>query len=203
MDYIPSKRSDQYLWLKNISTNAVTTAADLSVPAAEGTDLKGHADAVVAAMDATNAASTALDGARATERTVTAARLKSIRDIVKRWKTQPAYPGSGAEGVLQLKGPGDGFDPSTFKAEISAVVEGGVIRIEFKKSGLDGVNVYCRLRGSPGWQKLAFDSSSPYIDNAPLANPAVPETREYKARGVLDDEEVGLESDVVSVVFGG
>jgi len=27
--------------------------------------------------------------------------------------------------------------------------------------------------------------------------------REYKARGVMGDAEVGLESDIISVVFGG
>ena len=36
-----------------------------------------------------------------------------------------------------------------------------------------------------------------------LANPAVPEVREYMARGVVDDVEIGLDSDIIEVVFAG
>jgi len=36
-----------------------------------------------------------------------------------------------------------------------------------------------------------------------LAVPGVPETREYLARGIIDDEEIGIASDIVSVTFAG
>jgi len=32
-----------------------------------------------------------------------------------------------------------------------------------------------------------------------LAAPGVPETREYMARGMIADDETGLESDIVSI----
>jgi len=31
----------------------------------------------------------------------------------------------------------------------------------------------------------------------------VPEVREYMARGILDDVEIGLESDIVTATFAG
>ena len=39
-----------------------------------------------------------------------------------------------------------------------------------------------RQRG--GWEKLAIDLDSPYLDKRPLLDPAVPETREYATTGV-------------------
>jgi hypothetical protein len=31
----------------------------------------------------------------------------------------------------------------------------------------------------------------------------VAEIREYMARGMMDDDEIGLESDIVSITYGG
>ena len=63
--------------------------------------------------------------------------------------------------------------------------------------------VYCRLRGSTGWNKLGIDTSSPYYDTHPLATPGVAETREYMLRAILDDVEIGQPSDIISIVIGG
>ena len=59
-----------------------------------------------------------------------------------------------------------------------------------------------RMRGTTAWIKLAFDSHSPYVDTQPLAQAGVAEAREYKAMGVLNDEEIGVESDLVSQTVG-
>ncbi len=43
----------------------------------------------------------------------------------------------------------------------------------------------------------------PYVDTAPLAVANVPEVREYMGRGVINDVEIGLDSDIASLTFGG
>jgi hypothetical protein len=48
-----------------------------------------------------------------------------------------------------------------------------------------------------------MDTSSPYIDGRELAVATVPETREYKLRGVLNDVEIGLDSDIQSITWSG
>jgi hypothetical protein len=68
---------------------------------------------------------------------------------------------------------------------------------------VDSVNIYGRLAGQSAWTLLGRDSESPYLDQRPLANPAVPEKREYMARGVVNDVEIGVDSDIVTVVFAG
>ena len=80
---------------------------------------------------------------------------------------------------------------------------GGEIRLDFKKRGVDGMHVYCRRKGQTSWTFLALDTSSPYIDGHPLAQAGVPEVREYMLRGVINNEEIGLDSDIMSITWAG
>ena len=82
-------------------------------------------------------------------------------------------------------------------------IEAGKVRVDFVRGGVDALAIYSRLRGTPTFHKLAVDTSSPYFDTTPLAQTGVPEVREYFARGMVNDEEVGVDSDIVSIAFGG
>jgi hypothetical protein len=46
---------------------------------------------------------------------------------------------------------------------------------------------------------LARDTNSPYVDNRPLADASKPEMRRYMAKFVIGDQEVGYESDAITV----
>ena len=203
MDFFPSKRAVQYQWLQNLSTNVVTEAAKFGGVAGDATAMKAQADAILAKMDITDSAAAALDGARNIEGSTLAANLASIRAKVKNWKTLAGYPASGSEAVLKLKGSGPAFDPTNYKPVITVSLVAGKPQIDFTKLGVDGVAIYCRLAGTGTWRKLAVDTESPYVDTAPLAQAGVPELREYKARGVVNDVEIGQDSDVVSIAFAG
>jgi hypothetical protein len=65
------------------------------------------------------------------------------------------------------------------------------------------VTIYSRIKGSFGWTRLGNDYTSPYEDKRPLAVEHQPEIREYMIRYFDGREDIGLESDVVPVVFGG
>jgi hypothetical protein len=81
---------------------------------------------------------------------------------------------------------------------------GDHVEIAFKNKGpTQGINLYYRLRGESSWTYLARDTNSPYNDHTPLKVANTPETREYQAFGVLNDQQIGLPSDIVSVTFGG
>ena len=43
----------------------------------------------------------------------------------------------------------------------------------------------------------------PFLDETPLAQPGIPEQREYMARGVKGDDEIGQDSDIVTVTYAG
>ena len=203
MDFIPNKRTERYLWLKNLSLNVVAEAVKMGAPAADATAAKALADDLIAKYEATDAASTLLDGARTVEKTHEATDLTGLRAKVRNWKTLSAYPASGSEGVLKLKGTDAPFEPGVHKLALKVSIEAGKIKVEFKKMGVDAVAIYSRLRGAAAWKKIGTDTASPYFDTTPLAQAGVPEVREYMARGLVGDEEVGLDSDIVSVTFAG
>ncbi|MEO7299546.1 MAG: hypothetical protein ABI042_13335 [Verrucomicrobiota bacterium] len=46
-------------------------------------------------------------------------------------------------------------------------------------------------------------SLPPNVDTAAVALAIAPEVREYMARGVIDDAEIDLDSDIASITFGG
>jgi hypothetical protein len=95
------------------------------------------------------------------------------------------------------------FDPDTLKIEIKGVkITNEGVKLEWVKGESDGTYIYSRVNGVGSFTKLAFDGSSPYIDTRPLSVPGTPETREYMTKPVLNDVEIGLPSDVVSVVVG-
>jgi hypothetical protein len=101
---------------------------------------------------------------------------------------------------LGVEGPEDATDLSSAKPELSATDQtGGVVALAFSKSKSDGVNLYSQRDGEAGFEFVARDTSSPYVDNRPLLAPGKPEVRRYKAVYVLNDQETGQFSDEVTV----
>lgn len=203
MDYIPAKRDPRYQWLKKLSDNVAAEAAKFGAPAADATAVKAAADDLLGKMDATNAAAAALDGTRSVETAAQAADQATIRAFIRNWKTLPLYPASGSEAVLGLKANQPATPGADFKPVLKVSIEAGKVRLDFVRGAVDALAIYSRLRGTATFHRLAVDTGSPYFDTTPLAQPGVPEVREYMARPMVGDEEVGQDSDIVSIPFGG
>ena len=112
----------------------------------------------------------------------------------------PGYTEAIGE-ALGIVPSGAPFDPNAYQAEIISAINtnsGGEVTIRFRKTygKIDGVNVYSRLQGQADWKLLGFKKLSPYLDETPLAQPGVPEVREYRVRAVHNDVEIGLFRDV-------
>jgi hypothetical protein len=202
-DYVPSKREERRSWLQNIKTKAPAQVVAGGGTAAQATNLTTAADTLLAAYDATDSAQTALEGKKAIETSTEAEQIGIIRGIFTTLKVLPNWKSSGADAELQSSATSTAFDPGTYKPVLSVEIKGGLITITFKKKGVDALAIYARLRGTQGWTKIGIDTSSPYIDGRPLATPGVAETREYMARGMIGDDEIGLESDIISIAYGG
>ena len=128
MDFMPSKRSDRYLWYKNLSANVVAEAVKFGGVAADATAMKAQADAVIAKMDATEAAAGVLAAAREVEQILETANDALIRAKVRNWKTLSGWAASGSEAVLQVKGSAVNFDPNTYKPVLKVAVEADVVK---------------------------------------------------------------------------
>jgi len=203
MDFISNKRNERYKFFKNLNENAVAEAAKMGANPADALTLKTLAGGIVARMDATDKAETDLASARLLEKTNDTASMPQVRAIIRNWKTLPGYPTSGSEAILKLKGEESGFDPATYKPVFKAVAKTGKVQLTFKKGGVDGMAFYMRLRGQTTFRRLGGERKSPFYDLTPLAAAGVAEVREYYARGMMGDDEIGLDSDIVTVTFGG
>ncbi len=202
-DYIPTKRELRRAWLQNISDKAAAQVVAGGGTAPVATNLTTAADAIIAAYAETDSAKTTYEGKKAVEQNTEDTQIAIIRSILTSLKVLPNWKSSGADAELQASASGTEMDPGTYKPVFTVEMKGGLITLEFKKKGVDALAFYGRLRGTMGWTKLGVDTSSPYVDGRPLAVAGVAEAREYMARGMMDDDEIGLESDVVCLVFGG
>lgn len=203
MDYVPRKRDTRHPWLTKLSEKVSAEAVKFGAPAPDATVVKTAADDIIAKMNATNAAAAVLNGLRQQEATALAAGLATIRAKVRNFKTLPLWAASGSEAVLELKGSGPEFDAGSYKPVITLTIEAGKIVVDFDKDGADGLAIYGRLRGTAAWQKLGVDYEAPYYDTRPLAQAGVAEVREFMARGIVGDDEIGQDSDIVSIAFAG
>ena len=175
----------------------------MSWQAGEATATKLAVDGVITKMDATDTAQETTDAARQSEYDTEAAAQQILRAKVRNWKTLTGWAASGSEQVLQLSGAGPSFDPASYKTTLKTSKVPGGVRVDFTKKGATAVNIYMRVRGQANWRHIGMDTETPYTDTTPLAQPNVPETREYMGRGVLHDEEIGQDSDVVTGTFAG
>ena len=86
---------------------------------------------------------------------------------------------------------------------LKPAVEGGFTIVDFDLLGADALAIYSRLHSTDPFVRLAVDSEAPYVDTRALAQAGVAEVREYMGRGMLGDEDIGQDSDIVRIVFGG
>lgn len=122
--------------------------------------------------------------------------LKRTFNQVKRIKGHPSYTEEiGMDfGII---GAETFFDINTYKPNLKVKNLTGTRKIEFTKGQTDGVNVYCKVTGTDSWMFLARDTVSPYVDNRSFPQPT---KLDYMVRGVVNDEEIGLESDTVTII---
>ena len=202
-DYMPKRRADRYVWWKNLFKHLSEVGPKLGLTEEEIEAAKAEAADQMAKMEAVDHAERTLKGARTQEKHVTPTHEATIRLAIRNWKTRPAYGNSGAEGALRLKGAQSDFHAPSFKPEISLSLSGGRIKLDFTKGECEMVAIYSRLEATADWTRLGTDMHNPYYDTRPLATPGVPETREYRVIGIIDDQETGQPSDIARILFGG
>lgn len=125
---------------------------------------------------------------------------KEVRDYImplnQRMKQHSGYtPAKG--DLLNIIGSESGFDSTSFKPGLTVenIQQGRLLK--FVKSEAEGVNVSAREKGESSWTFLGVDLHSPYLDSRSFAQPI---ELEYKVTAFLDDEEIGVDSDIVSIV---
>jgi hypothetical protein len=125
---------------------------------------------------------------------------RGLRRLARQLKAHAAY--TEADGVaLGIIGPDDDSDDATAKPVLGVrELSEGRIELGFASLGYTGLRIYSRREGESALTFLAVDTDPPYVDTRPLALAGKPEVREYQARYLDGDDEVGLPSDIVKAV---
>ena len=202
-DFIPSADDAKIIWLTNLRDTIDTYATTLGITTARVTQIKAWCNDLIDEINATNTAKQAWLAVAATKATQETTSIAGLRAEIALWKPNPNMTPT-IEAAMKIVGSGSSFDPNTYKAEITKVeVIAGHVQIKFRKGPTDGINLYSRLKGQSVWKFVSRDTNSPYDDYTALAVAGSPEVREYQAYGVLNDQQIGQPSDIVSVTFGG
>lgn len=197
-DFIPQALGDFANWVRLQTSKRATHAATLGLSADEVT---GRAAADQAVLDQIAAAETALTQARAAvaaRDTAIDAYETAVRADIARAKTHPAYTDALGQDC-QWVGAAATVNRDELKPSLRQRPSAEGVRLDWSKSGQDGVQVFRRPAGTAEWGRpLAFDSRSPYIDT----ETDLKGTYEYCVQLMKDDKPVGERSDIVTVVLG-
>ena len=199
-DPIPHARAPYRDWLQNLNDKIATVTFGLAP--GDITGVQGTCAAQIGRIDALTPAEATLQGLQETEANGQATTNQTLRELFADWKRMPGWNDQIAAELQAVRTVAD-FDPNTYKPEFKLRIVAGEIRLDWKKMGADGVAIYSRLAGQVAWTRIGTDTSSPYIDGRPLAVAGVPETREYMLRGMVKDDEIGLDSDIQRITWGG
>ena len=129
-----------------------------------------------------------------------------IGGIVTGIKSKKSVYTEGIGEDLGIIGDDTTFIPDDYLPVLAGKAMPGSVKISFQKEGVEAMSIYSHPVGSTDpdeWEHLANDHHSPYHDTRALAVAGKPEVREYRARGVLSDVEIGQWSAVIKVTFSG
>lgn len=213
-DFVPKRDGDLDTWEENFITKLALVAAALGLTAVEVSDITtivgNHRSSYSNAQSKKNDAKSAVEATQLSRKsTVTA-----IRAFARMVKSKSSYT-SDIGDLLRIIGSEHEIDLSTSKPTLKLSMSGGNVKIEFNKGDSDGVKIYSKRGNETTFTYLATDTESPYMDTRANAGSVAlpptpgspstptaasgPEKRSYHAFYILDDGQVGLQSDEVSI----
>jgi hypothetical protein len=195
-DFIPDADTEYGNWLVNLRDKIAIHGPTLNLlPAEIGTiqaDCQQGIDDVTGTLQKKNE----LKATVATKKNNRKIFEPGIRKKADRWKTETTFTeGIGYDlGIIGLEA---GEKPN--KPLLKLKMEGMTVEIKFNLYRWTGVKIFSKRTGDSEYTFLAVDTDSPYHDTRANKTPGTPETRWYKAVFLDDDDEVGEESDEVSI----
>jgi hypothetical protein len=181
-DFLPKDKPSLVLWLGNYQTKLATYGPTLGLTPAEITAVSTACAEFSTLVNNVKAAKAVRKNALEAKNAGKDSDLTLIRKANNKMKVSDAYTDAIGKD-MGIKAESQEPDREAAKPKFSGEAFPDYVRLKFTKNGLDGVNIYSRLKLQPAWAFLSRDTNSPYDDHKPLANGA-PETMEYMCIGV-------------------
>ena len=201
-DYWPSGDENRRAWLVAYKAQLALLGGSVGVAAPDVAQYNSLCDAATGAIDNVVAKKNAYESALANRDTLVGAVVTCFRPMVRRIKAHQLYTKTIGE-ALDIEPDSTAIDPNTVQPALTASVHAGYVRVRVRRNGVQSVNLYMRRAGQAQWNLQCRVERATCDDTVPLAVPGVPEVREYRAVGVLNDAEVGLPSNPKVVVYAG
>ena len=197
-DYMPRRDGDLEKWEDNFKKKLTIHGATVGLLPAEITGSDAVIDAHKASfLEVVTIKETARSKVAANNANKNAMR-NYVRPMVQRIKNHPDYTEEIGKD-LGIIGPVSTVDYSTAKPALKVIKGAAGVTIDFNKSDFDGVKIFSRRGNETIFSFLANDTNPPYHDTRANLNSADAELREYYAVYILNDDPVGVESEVYKI----
>ncbi len=201
--YIPDAYKNRLEFFINLKQEIEKNAATLDLPAARVAAANALLVPLIAAYQAVVDADAALRESTADANALFSGESASVRALVNELKSNPHFT-DGMGEAMRVFASNSKPREEDIKPRITATADRGGVMIDGSKNYAETVNLYMRRKGEFAWVQIAIKRKRlPFEDQAPLLKAGIPEEREYMARGVVGDDEVGADSDIVGAVFAG
>jgi len=203
-DWYPKPDGDKVTFLDNFVAVLATVGVSVGMTPGDQLAASGATNDLKAGIADKVAKKTAAQSSTAACKVTDAATEDTIRGLVRRIKAHAAYTVAIGEqlGIVAPEGQptGDGVPD---RPDLKAVsVKRNEVVIAFAKHGHTGVQIETRRGGETAYTFLARDTVSPYVDTRPNLTDG-PESREYIAQFLDNDDIVGEVSDTLKVTVPG
>ncbi len=106
--------------------------------------------------------------------------------------------------TLRLEPTATPFDPNSYVAQLKGVkaIAHEQVLVTVGKAGgkVTMMKLMMRLKGTGPMKQVGMFTARTYIDSTPLAQPGVPEEREYQLIAMRNDQVIGQPSPILSVL---
>ncbi|MBS4027519.1 MAG: hypothetical protein KGZ58_02685 [Ignavibacteriales bacterium] len=203
-DYLPKGDSQYSFWYDNFGNKLVGHGPTLGITNDEINVVQADALSVRTKISEVQAIKLTTQAVVHTKDETLSESRQKTRKLVNRLKAHPDYSVAIGEelGIVPPDVPGIPGGVDNAKPDFEITVLGDRNRLDWMKREFDGVVIEGKRGNETTWTHLDKDMKSPYEDMRKNLIPNVPETRIYRMRYIIGDEEVGQWSDEVKVVCG-
>jgi hypothetical protein len=200
-DYVPKKIAAIDTWEETLSTKLPAYAALFNLPPAMVTDLMNlineHRTAYAEQVSIeANYRSKVADAN--SKRTAAISGNGGIRQVMRIIKSNPNYT-TAIGHDLGIEVNNSELSDDNRRATIKVKIVPGKVMIKSKMKGVDAFNVYSRVADQENFIFIGTSVIPWFADERPKLNGA-PEKREYYTTLVIRNKEVGIKSDIATIV---
>ncbi|HEY0029974.1 MAG TPA: hypothetical protein VGC65_04395 [Bacteroidia bacterium] len=130
--------------------------------------------------------------------TVTGGVFDRVRALMQRIKTAPGYTEAIGQD-LNIIAPKNVIDVSAISPELKGKLDVGRPHLKWQKGIADSTDLYADYNDGNGFHLIGRFTRREFIDSTPIVAGKVADEFRYKAMFVIDDEQVGLMSQVFTI----